>query len=195
MTIKQFNGTYLANEDRILFRFNTPNQEEFRFWLTRRITVFILGATDHLLTKKRGEIHSPITESVQEFEKPTPSGPLKSTNIPSQGYEAGIHFPFGYDPLLVMEVGCSLMAGGETLAQGKNVNTDQEDDVLSLDFSLPGGANLNFKLDVNTFQAMCILLDQLREQAQWGKAYLQAKELPAEDHFIQIRSSKNTSIH
>ncbi|MDH6242196.1 hypothetical protein M2125_002016 [Polynucleobacter sphagniphilus] len=31
MTIKQFNGSYLANEDRVLFHFNTQDQAEYRF--------------------------------------------------------------------------------------------------------------------------------------------------------------------
>ena len=180
MTIKQFNGAYLANEDRILFRFNTLHQEEFRFWLTRRITLFILGATDHLLTNKQEEI-DPLTTAkpAQELENATSSGPLKNANTPMQAYESGSHFPLGYDPLLVMEANCAFMANGETFAQGGNVNIGQEEAVLSLDFSLPGGANLNLKLDSNTLQAMCTLLDQLREQAKWGKDYLQAKGLPA----------------
>ena len=51
MTIKQFNATYLANDDRLLFRFNTSEDTEFRFWFTRRVTLFILAATSHLLVK------------------------------------------------------------------------------------------------------------------------------------------------
>ena len=49
----------MVSEDRILFRFNTQNQEEYRFWLTRRVTLFILAATSHLLSKKLEQTHSP----------------------------------------------------------------------------------------------------------------------------------------
>ena len=51
MSIKQFNGTYDQKEDRLLFRFNTQDDQEFRFWLTRFITKGILGAVDQLIQK------------------------------------------------------------------------------------------------------------------------------------------------
>lgn len=51
MSIKQVNASYLVNEDRILFRFNTPERAEYRLWFTRRITLFILAATSQLLQK------------------------------------------------------------------------------------------------------------------------------------------------
>ena len=41
MSIKQFNATYLAPDDRLLFRFNTLEDTEFRFWLTRRVTCLL----------------------------------------------------------------------------------------------------------------------------------------------------------
>ena len=33
--ITQLNVTYVAEEDRVLFRFNTHDGQEFRLWLTR----------------------------------------------------------------------------------------------------------------------------------------------------------------
>ena len=35
MSIKQFNGEWVCKEDRVLFRFNTSDDLEFSFWLTR----------------------------------------------------------------------------------------------------------------------------------------------------------------
>ena len=43
MSIKQFNGSYMPNEDRLMFRFNTVEDDEYRFWFTRRVTLFILA--------------------------------------------------------------------------------------------------------------------------------------------------------
>ena len=37
MSIKQFNGEWVAREDRVLFRFNTFEDQEFSFWLTRYV--------------------------------------------------------------------------------------------------------------------------------------------------------------
>jgi hypothetical protein len=42
------------------------------------------------------------------------------------------------------------------------------EDMLSLDLVLPGGANINLKMAGPTLQAMCLLLNQLREHATWG---------------------------
>jgi len=51
------------------------------------------------------------------------------------------------------------------------LSKDGEADVLSMDFILPGGANLNLKLGGPTLQAMCLLLDQLRESTGWGAPF------------------------
>ena len=64
MSIKQFNGSYVLNEDRLLFRFNTSDDSEYRFWLTRRITLFFLAATDHLVEKQLEKSHSKQTFSL-----------------------------------------------------------------------------------------------------------------------------------
>jgi hypothetical protein len=46
MSITQFNATYTPEEDRVLFRFNTSESQEYRLWLTRLIVrdVLALGA-------------------------------------------------------------------------------------------------------------------------------------------------------
>ena len=70
MSIKQLNASYLVNEDRILFRFNTTEQAEYRLWFTRRVTLFILVATSHLLTKKLEKTHSTdAAKALNEFSK------------------------------------------------------------------------------------------------------------------------------
>ena len=52
MSIKQFNVTYFINDDRIIFRFNTIDHSEYRFWLTRRLTHFILMSTGKFIEKE-----------------------------------------------------------------------------------------------------------------------------------------------
>jgi hypothetical protein len=173
MTIKQFNGSYLTHEDRLLFRFNTIDDAEFRFWFTRRVTLFILGATAHLLTKHLEKTHSPETAAaITEFQKEalkeqvskqaSQQGEAKGEQgrqVAVEAYQAASNYPIGADPLLVMDVNCELSKDGEA-------------DVLSMDFVLPGGANLNLKLGGPTLQAMCLLLDQLRETAAWGAPFM-----------------------
>ena len=61
MSIKQLNASYLLQEDRILFRINTEDKEEFNFALTRRVTLFILAASEHLVEKQLEQQHDPVT--------------------------------------------------------------------------------------------------------------------------------------
>ena len=68
MSIKQVNATYLVQEDRILFRFNTQDKAEYLLWFTRRVTLFFLVATSHLLTKNLEQAHSPdAAKALNEF--------------------------------------------------------------------------------------------------------------------------------
>ncbi|MBU3615435.1 hypothetical protein ICN46_11090 [Polynucleobacter sp. Latsch14-2] len=196
MTIKQFNGSYFPNEDRILFRFNTQSQEEYRFWLTRRTTLFILAATSHLLAKQLEQTHSPgAAKALTEFEKEAILESAKQENMATSPYEAGLNFPLGFDPILVLDVTCALTQKGEKLGHLADVKDGQIDDNLSIDFTLPGGANINLKLAGNILQTMCVLLDQLRQQAGWGEAVLQATNPSSDNQSLEVQTTKNTSIH
>jgi len=157
MSIKQFNATYLANDDRLLFRFNTVEDTEFRFWFTRRVTLFILAATSNLIVKNLEQSHSPeAAKAIAEFEEAAVKVDKdQKLSSKADAYEPGSAYPIGADPLLVMDVKCSFEKQGE-------------EDLLSLDLVLPGGANINLKLAGPTLQAMCLLLNQLREHASWG---------------------------
>jgi len=158
MSIKQFNASYLVNDDRLLFRFNTLEDTEFRFWFTRRVTLFILAATSHLIVKNLEQTHSPeAAKAMVDFGKEAIQVEKGGQGVSQvDGYQPANHYPLGADPLLVMDVKCSL-------------EKQDSEDMLSLDLSLPGGANINLKLAGPTLQAMCLLLNQLREHAHWGQ--------------------------
>ena len=196
MSIKQFNGAYLVSEDRILFRFNTQSKEEYRLWFTRRVALFILAAISHLLAKKLEQSYSPdAAKALNEFEKQAILDNAKSEQSGSPSYEGGQHFPLGFDPILVMDVTCALTKNGEKLTQIMDLKDGEIDPDLSIDFTLPGGANLNLKLPVNTLQTMCVLLDQLRQQAGWGGETLSIKNSPQDEQNSALKMSENNSIH
>jgi hypothetical protein len=158
MSIKQFNATYLALDDRLLFRFNTTEDTEFRFWFTRRVTLFILAATQHLIVRNLEQTHSPeAAKAIAEFSKEVMQIDPSTQGVSQvDTYQPAANYPLGVDPLLVMDAKCTL---------------DKQDleDALSLDLVLPGGANINVKMAGSTLQAMCTLLNQLREHAAWGE--------------------------
>lgn len=158
MSIKQFSAAYLASDDRLLFRFNTNENTEFRFWFKRRVTLFILAATQHLIVRSLEQDHtSQAAQAIAQFNKdavelnPSAHGvSLTTPYIPAENY------PLGADPILIMDVKCTF-------------EKDGSEEVLSLDLILPGGANINLKMAGPTLQAMLGLLNQLRQHAAWGE--------------------------
>jgi hypothetical protein len=177
MSIKQFNATYLVADDRILFRFNTAEDAEFRFWLTRRVTLFILAATQHLMMKGLEQTHSPqAAKAIAKFSKevmqidPSTQGALQADT-----YQPASNYPLGADALLVMDAKCTPEKHGL-------------EDGVSLDLVLPGGANINVKMAGSTLQAMSILLNQLCEHAAWG-------EVPSVNDVAIQAEDKNKAVN
>ena len=158
MSIKQINASYLLNDDRLLFRFNTNDGSQFKFWFTRRVTLFILAATHHLVIKNLAQMHSPeAAKAIAKFDQEETQSQLLEQNQTSQdGYIVSGSYPLGADPILVMDVKCTMEQQGL-------------EDILSLDLVLPGGANVNLKLTGSVLNGMCILLNQLRVHAAWGE--------------------------
>ena len=150
MSLKQFNVTYLPHEDRIVFRFNTVDQSEYKFWLTRRLTHFILTATSKFVEKEYNQ-HPHTVENVisqtQQAESQAPSF--------NQAYTPGTKFPFGVDAILVMDVKCEMIQ-------------IEEQDIFSLDFLLPGGGNINLKLPMPVMKSIYLLLEEQNMNAKWG---------------------------
>jgi hypothetical protein len=150
MSVKQFNGSYDQKEDRLLFRFNTQDDQEIRFWLTRFITKGILGAVDQLIQKRLEQKHNPqIAEVIKEFQK---EGLAKTTNV-NENYLGAATYPLGEVPTLVTAMNFNLTG-----------------DIFSMDFKLPDNRNLNIKLPTAAVQSMALLLIKLCEKAQWGAA-------------------------
>jgi hypothetical protein len=171
MGIKQVNAAYLVNEDRILLRFNTPEEAEYRLWITRRVALFILAASTHLLSKQLEQLHTPdAAKAIDAFEKDALVEASKIANATPAEYQSGIQFPLGSEPILVLDTSCSLLQNNASDANKSNAITDSNHEIISIDFILPGGANLNLKLASNMVRAITLLIDQLRQQAGWGES-------------------------
>jgi len=158
MAIKQFNASYLAQEDRLLFRFNTVDDSEFRFWFTRRVTLFILAATSHLIIKNLEKVHAPeVAKAIDQFVNESVTQAQKQANEgKTEQYQSGGNYPLGAEAVLILDVKC-------------NLEKKDKDDLLLMDFILPGGANITLSMAGPTLRAMCGLLNQLREHAAWGE--------------------------
>ncbi len=151
MSVKQFNGRYLPNDDRIIFRFNTIDHSEYIFMLTRKVTHIILMSTGQFIEKE----YEKSSPSVEKVISETHQQPEKQATSFTKPYEAGIQHPIGGDAVLVMNAKCQMMK-------------IEDKDIFSLDFVLPGGSNLNIKLSVPVMKALILLLEELNVQANWG---------------------------
>jgi len=148
MAIKQFNGQWANDEDRLLFRFNTDDDREFRFWLTRNITRALIEGSQHLMAEALKKKFAPETaEAIQEFQQHT----AKQTTQFTKSYDSGANLVLGEAPILV--IGVAL----------KTVN-----EFMSIDLRLASKQNVNIKITMAVFRKMLLLLNKLQEQAQWG---------------------------
>jgi hypothetical protein len=196
VSIKQINAAYLVNEDRILLRFNTPEEAEYRLWITRRIGLFMLVATTHLLTKQLEQSHAPDTaKAIDAFEKEALIEASKIANTTTNEYQSGIQFPLGAEPILVMDVSCSLLQNNASDANKSNAITDSNHEIISIDFVLPGSANLNLKLASNMVRAITLLLDQLRQQAGWGEAVFAIQNDGKTTADLNEKNSHSSALH
>lgn len=148
MTIKQFNGSWSALEDRLMFRFNTSDSAEYRLWLTRHIAGALIQGSQHLVTQVLEKKHEPeAARAIQEFQHQA----LKQKTDFRAPYHQAPKLPLG--PLPVLVVGLAMK---------------QEGDLMSIDFQLLSKQNLNLKLTISMLQGMILLIDQLQAKANWG---------------------------
>ena len=159
MSIKPFNGNYQPSEDRLMFRFNTQDDSEYRLWLSRRVTLFILVATEHLVEKRLAQTHGvPVARAITEFAE---DGAKSQTDFSVQ-YQGAMNFPMGQDLMLVTDVQC-------TMVQIEGI------DLMSLDLAIQSKGNLNLKLPLSILLTMRLLLERLADNAQWGRASMNIK--------------------
>lgn len=96
--IAQINVTYNREEDRLLVRIRSHQDEEYRVWLTRRYTQMLVGAIENLL---QGESPVPPDSPQVRAERAFEHEHTTSQADLSTPYEEGAEtFPLGEDGVL-----------------------------------------------------------------------------------------------
>ena len=147
MSIKQFNGEWVAQEDRILFRFNTTEGQEFRLWLTRHIVKNLIEGSQTLSVQALEKSHPPqVAQAMQEFKQQSVAQQLnyKAT------YEPQTELPLGENPALVTGLRLTIQAPQ-----------------VVLDLETHHGKTVHLNLNENLLQTLVSLLDKLQGLAQW----------------------------
>lgn len=132
--VHQMQLTYVAVEDRMLFRVNTTEQEEFCFWLTRRY-VSLLWQVLIQVIHNRGMLPPPPDANVGSLPPPPPSPPMPPVIDPlaavtaqeirqqqimkdadfETDYEQSPNRPLGDKPILLANIVARPAATGEPL--------------------------------------------------------------------------------
>ena len=103
MIIQKINGTYLADQDRILLRMSSNQQEELRLWITRRTCIDLLAKIVETSVKSVGNEHKVLPSSakvIDNFNQETLSKTL-DYQVP---FEPKNKLPLGHEPILIKEI-------------------------------------------------------------------------------------------
>ena len=166
MGIKQFNGEWVAREDRVRFRFNTTEDEEYSFWLTRRIVQGLIAGTQRTAVKALEKKHPPqVAQVMQAFQQ---QAVAQQANF-QQNYQAAPQKPLGDEPVLVV---------------GLVIN--QHDEQTAVDFQLITGQNIRIQMAQHVVQVMVTLLNKLQDSAQWGVGLDVILDTPASAEVTQV---------
>jgi hypothetical protein len=146
MSIRQLNASYVAEEDRVMLRFTTLANEEYRLWLTRAVVGVLMQQTQALSVKKLERDHSvQQAKAVAQFKQEVLQQEVSYTR-----FEGAARLPLGAEPVLVKVV--------KALVQEKQA-------VLVL--QLARGQSLTLKLGDDLLGKLQLLLHRMNESARW----------------------------
>jgi len=149
MSLRQFNATYVAQEDRVLFRMTTNAGEEYRLWLSRARVIEFLNLGEKVATLKLVKDHDDLlpqqAQAVAEFNQQTAKENANFTQ-----FEPAVRLPLGAEPLLVQSVQMTI-----------------QDQVLVLQLEMSAGRVLTLRLTDGMVSQLRVLLENISEKAGW----------------------------
>jgi hypothetical protein len=124
MNIHQVNVSYAGEQDRLLLRINSQGGEEFRIWLTRRLTLQLLPVLDKSSQNQNFQKEAAAYQG--DFQTPYKDQPAV--------------LPLGEEPLLVTELNLTPQADGKLhMALLERLAQRKRDMQLVMDASLTQG--------------------------------------------------------
>ena len=170
MNIHQLNVSHVDRHDRLLLRLNTQTAEEFRFWLTRRLTLRLLPALQQAvgrLESNQPGVMAPDPTSQQILTDLKRDAFLQQADFKTPYAEQAQQLPLGKEPMLVTDVQLNFQGQGVliTLQDKGGPDTQAQSCQLNLPASLVHG--------------LIHLLRQAVDKAQWLSTDPGASPTPA----------------
>ena len=153
----QMQLTYVATEDRMLFRVNTKERQEFRFWMTRRYVAILWHTLTQLLANRApGAVAAPAAPFSDPIVEATKQE-IKHQEVVAQAdfktqYQESTYLPLGESPVLLFSVGVKPGPQGEALLC---LHPEQ-------------GQGIEMALNEQIVHSICQLILDTAAKAEWG---------------------------
>lgn len=169
--LHQMQMSYVGEEDRILWRINTTDGAEVRFWVTRRYLVLLWKVLCDIKAQAdrspgQGRMAPPVTSATEgpassgpALGEPAPTSPQSSVKVPpyipeadfTTAYEEASKLPLGENPSLLVHVG---------------VRTGPQQQVL-LCVQPEGKTGIEMALNERILTALCALILHTEAKVGW----------------------------
>lgn len=171
MNIHQLSISHDERQDRLLLRLNTKDLQEFRFWMTRRMTLRLMPAIEQSATRLEASqpgvaaIDKPTQNLLSELKK---DDFLKKADFATPFETQATQWPLGPEPLLITDAHLTIKPGGAL-------------DISFEDKSDPAHVrSCKLHLQVSLVHGMGHLIQQASEKAQWMLGSSQIKSAAPE---------------
>ena len=166
MNIHQLSVHHEERQDRLLLRLNTQDQQEFRFWLTRRMTLRLMPAIQQSAVRLEAAqpgvaaTDAPSQHLLTELKR---DAFLKKADFATPFDNHATQWPLGAEPLLITDAHLTIQPNGAL-------------EISFEDKSDPAQARAcQLHLQISLVHGMVHLIQQACEKAEWSPAGSAAK--------------------
>jgi len=153
VNIRQLNASYVVEEDRVLLRFTTLRNEEYRLWLTRAVMGSMMQLAANLLVRSvQRDPGVPQASAMLASKQSVPQG-----GAPLTRFEGSAQLPLGAEPVLV-----KLVQASSVTDQGFS---EVRHPVLLL--QLARSQSLKLRLNEDLTRKLQLLMQRMNEVAAW----------------------------
>ena len=159
MNIHQLSVHHDERQDRLLLRLNTKDQQEFRFWLTRRMTLRLMPAIEQSAVRLEAAqpgvaaTDAPSQHLLTELKR---DAFLKKADFATPFETRATQWPLGAEPLLITDAHLTIKPGGAL-----EMAFEDKSDVTQV-------KSCQLHLHVSLVHGMVHLIRQASEKAEWG---------------------------
>lgn len=158
MNIHQLSVNHDERQDRLLLRLNTQDQQEFRFWLTRRMTLRLMPAIEQSAVRLEAAqpgvaaTDAPSQHLLTELRR---DAFLKKADFATPFENRATQWPLGAEPLLITDAHLTIQPNGAL-------------EIAFEDKSDPAKArSCHLHLQVSLVHGMVHLIQQSIQKAEW----------------------------